>query len=792
MLSNRDAPPLRGKMGRLASLIEQTIRASNALEIVGTPKTFPRKPPAFYAGPLRLSPCLREYVAQSFPQGLWVHQGKALYSVLSGNNTVVTTPTSSGKTLVFTLPAAQNILDESKSCALFIYPTKAVTNDQLNFVRNLLKTVGLGQVWAEKYDGSTPQHYRNEVRQKAQIVLTNPDMLHIGILNNHDKWMRFFGNLKLVVLDEAHEYRGVFGSNVAFLIRRLRQVSALYGATPSFVAASATATNAMEHLTNLTNLPFSPVGPEEDGSEQGERAYILCRPRGVNYIDAATRLTVSLVRQGVSILTFCPSRVIAEKKFYGAVRANREVADRLAVYRAGLKAQERERIETELKRGNIKGVFSTNAQELGIDIGVLDACILVGFPPTMMSMWQRSGRVGRSGKEGVIIVVASDNLIDRYFLDHQDEFFGRSNEKLVTSLENETILIDHLACAKKEVNGEYTRIDVGIFGPQFKELLERYSRHEIDDSLLYSDNPHPEVSIRNIRDAQYSIRCGSEDIGEISAQQILTEAYEGAVYYHGGQKYRVKHIVEGERRVIVDPEPSPKETRHLTKVRIEKGSPFKVKKWPRFQIAFSHMKVFQVTGAYIELGEDGKPVGQFPTRPRTREFPTHGFYLELGKETVTELSAGQPLARVAAGLHGMEHVMAGLVPVLVPCDPFDFNSETVCKQGENAAVLIYDNVHGGIGLSECAYDNFETLLDRSLELISSCDCTYEQGCPFCIQSSRCFEFNENLDKGTALSILRQLREWCKAEPEVTREFAKAGAMTPHPAAPEVTSVALPK
>jgi DEAD/DEAH box helicase domain-containing protein len=544
----------------------------------------------------------------------------------------------------------------------------------------------------------------------------------------------------------------------------------MYGSEPTFVAASATAANAEEHLRNLSNLDLNIIKPDEDGSKQGRKTYFLCQPVGYNPIDAATRLTIKLVQEGTSVLTFCPSRTSAEKKFYAAIKMNPSLSGKMAVYRAGLRADERERIEAGLKNGSIRGVFSTSALELGVDIGMLDVCILVGFPPTMMSMWQRSGRVGRGGKEGAIVVVASDGLVDNYFLHHQDEFFARENERLVATLTNETILVGHFACAKKEVNGDYQNLHANIFGPEFAEIMQRYKEQQLEHGILYSDSPHSEVNIRNIDDFQYSIVCGNEELGDISGQQILREAYEGAVYYHAGQRYRVKHIIQGERRVRVEPEPTSNDTRPNVRVSIEKGKPHHVQEWDSFRIGYGPMKVRQSIASYFEYTDHGRQLGQFPTRPRTREFPTLGFWLELHPQTVSALSIGSNPAKLAAGLHGVEHVLSGLLPVIVPCDPNDYDAQSSAKAGEPAVIYIYDNVHGGIGLSQAGYTAFSDLVNRAYELIHDCSCEGESGCPNCVQSSRCFNFTDLVNKAEAIRLLQALKNWISANAPQVKDF----------------------
>lgn len=381
--------------------IEDCLRQVQGLEIAYSKEYPSQAPPGVSANDLPIAAPLKRYIAGAYPKGLFTHQHLAIRQVLGGQNIIVSTRTSSGKSLIFTVPAFQSFLDDKSSTSLLIYPQKALANDQLSKLREMQQSVcGPEQnpLLISRYDGATPQLVRARVREQAQFVLTNPDMLHYALLQYHNKWARFFRNLHYVVLDEAHVYNGVFGSSVAYILRRLRCICQHYGSSPRFMSASATMYEPAAHLNRLTGLTFSEIGPSDDGSLQGRRKLWLLRS-GAHHYQTGRQLTRMFVDRGLSCLTFCPTRVSAERLVadFGTADLGDE---RIRVYRAGLTSSEREQIETGMKTGQIKGVFSTSALELGIDVGALDVALCVGLPSTMMSLWQRAGRVGRAGKEG--------------------------------------------------------------------------------------------------------------------------------------------------------------------------------------------------------------------------------------------------------------------------------------------------------------------------------------------------------------------------------------------------------
>lgn len=744
--------------------VAQALREADCLEMCYR-RDEPSSHAAYFQGRLSLHPRVSRYLEKSFPKGLFVHQGQGLTEIAAGKHLILSTGTSSGKTHVFAAVVLDAFLKQPGCTSLLIYPLKALANDQLELLCSFRNGIGLDcyTCVVEKYDGDVPSCDREAIRAAGHIILTNPDMLHVGILSNHFKWQRFFENLKFVVIDECHSYSGAFGTNFAYVLRRLRQVAKYYGASPQFIACSATMPDAQEHLRQLVGLPFVEVGLAKEHSDRGKRAYFLVRPaEGVDIFAAATRLTTELTEL-FSVLTFSPTRQQAEKRFRAALRQYPKAASRLAVYRAGLDHGERRRIERDLKEGDIKGVFCTTALELGIDIGALDVCIMVGFPTTMMSMWQRAGRVGRGLHEGAVIILGSDAAIDDYFLKHPDEFFDRKNETLCLYLDNEKVLAGHLACAKREANDNLAELDFGIFGERFKKMASELQQGQIADEILIQPSPHGMVNIRNIMDPSFHIvRPGSDQpIGQISYTQILREAYPGAIYFHGGKSYRVALIKDDEKHVIVKEEHTKNETSPNSILQITPHRVQVIKEWRNaLKLCFGQIWVIQRVTGFRETAA-GKTVRResYP-QALTRTFRTQATWIEF---------LGDASQRTAAGLHAAEHALGNVFPILKRCDLFDMRTENVYSAGphQHSFIYLYDNVYGGLGISRYLFDNCGRVLDVALEKIASCSCTEDSGCPACVRSPRCLSPGKALSKTGAISILQGLIDEVKQTPFIS-------------------------
>ena len=381
-------------------------------------------------------------------------------------------------------------------------------------------------------------------------------MLHYAILAYPANWERFLSRLRYVVVDECHEYRGIFGTNVSYLFRRLRALCQRFGSAPTFIATSATVQSPQEHMERLTGLPFACVGPDEDGSSQGERKFWMVRPEEHPH-DAGRKITLALAEAGLTVLTFSPSRTAAERMIARSGRDNKDAEPPFVrVYRAGLRAEEREEIERGLRDRTVRAVFSTSALELGIDIGAIDVVVCVGLPTTMMSLWQRAGRAGRAGKQGAIILIPGQTPIDAYHSTHPDRLFERDHEPLVLNLNNRRVLHLHYACAVKEAGGDDGRLDTATLGPEIAAVKAQRDAGLVEE-VFYLQEPHRSVRIRGTGDEAYKLVCDEEEIGEIDPFHLLREAPRNGIYSHGGRRYRVQDVLSKERRVRLAREFSP-------------------------------------------------------------------------------------------------------------------------------------------------------------------------------------------------------------------------------------------
>jgi DEAD/DEAH box helicase domain-containing protein len=482
-----------------------------------------------------LDPQLAARLRNEYPEGLYRHQALALSHVLKRENTVVATQTSSGKSLIYYVPVFDSLLKNENSTALFIYPQKALAGDQLKeLARFAAKLPSLsGKVDAlpyliSRYDGAIADELRPSVRSQVQILLTNPDMVHVAILQHHENhWSRFFSNLQYVIIDECHEYRGIFGTNVAYLLRRLRQICQLNGVAPSFIATSATIRKPQEHLEKLTGVPFVAIGPETDGSVQGKKKFWMVSG-SEHFYDFGRKVALGLARRGLSVLAFCPSRLAAERMMAKVLSSKDDKLPFVRVYRAGLSAQQRGEIEEGLRDKSVRLVFSTSALELGIDIGALDAVVCVGVPSSMMSLWQRAGRVARAGREGAIILVPADTPIDSYYAAHPDELFSKENEPLALNLHNRRVVYCHYACAVNEVGGVDDRLRLGVLGEAMQTIYELRAKGDLNDDIFYRSDPHMSVNLRSMGEGPYTLQCAGGKIGEIDEFHLLREAYRNA------------------------------------------------------------------------------------------------------------------------------------------------------------------------------------------------------------------------------------------------------------------------
>ncbi|MCH2171230.1 DEAD/DEAH box helicase [Myxococcota bacterium] len=693
--------------------------------------------------------------------GLYSHQSRALQYLAAGENVVLSTPTASGKTLVYNLPVIRSALEDPESRALYLFPLKALERDQRQRLENDIAALGLhGEALRVAiYDGDTSQSERRRLRaDPPQVLITTPDMLHAGILPHHGVWQRFFAGLDLVVLDELHTYRGIFGSHVAQVLRRLNRVARFHGAEPQWVAASATISNPGELATALTSRPFRVV--QENGAPQPDRRVLLFRPTGSPYTLAA-RLFRLAIHSGLRTIAFTKARVITELMYTWITESDPALAERISAYRAGFLPEERREIEQRLFSGDLLGVLSTSALELGIDVGGLDFCLLVGYPGSQVSTWQRGGRVGRS-REAAIALVAQPDALDQYLVSHPHVFFERAFENAVVDPHNEEIASAHLPCAAAEVP---LRADESWMAePGARANLERLER---DVTLLRSEGgeewfaarrtPHRDVSLRQIG-TSYTITVDGDRskrphiVGSIGAARVFAECHEGAIYLHRGRQFVVEELDCDTRTVWVRAVNVPYYTRALSEKKTEILSRDRTRPMGNARLTQGRLKVTTTLSRFERRrvrGQDllsTEPLDLPPT-----SFETVGIWLEFPDEIPHLLESED--RHTMGGIHATEHAALALFPLFALCDRHDVAGISYVRhpETERASVFFYDGQPGGVGLAASLFDRLEALLEATLEVVSGCDC--EQGCPACVHSPKCGSGNRPIDKAASIRLL---------------------------------------
>lgn len=727
--------------------------------------------PARYGRLLRPLPKpLEQALADVGAERLYAHQTQAINAARDGHNVILSTATASGKTLAYNIPVIEAALKDPLARALYLFPTKALAQDQLRSLREL--TDRLGGIGFGTYDGDTPQAARTKLRQRAAIILTNPDMLHMGILPNHNLWSRFFANLRFVVIDEAHVYRGIFGSHVACVLRRLLRVCDFYGAHPQFILCSATIANPGEHAERLTGQPVEVV--DDDGSPQMAKEFLLWNPPFVDRAKTARRsanaeaafLFGEMAQHEVRNITFTRTRKVAElilryaREALGETRP--DLAQRIRSYRAGYLAQERRDIEQALFRGDLLGVTATNALELGVDVGALDATLTVGYPGTIASVWQQAGRAGRGKKDSLSILIGLDNPLDQYFMREPKELFGRSHEHALIDPGNPYLLQQHLPCAAHE--RPLTSDDEHLFGPTFPDAmvqLERSGALEYRDERWFTTGvryPAEKVSIRSMSGSTYALLDESNNyrmLEQIEGATAMLRIHPGAVYLHQGETYLVTHLdldtqTAHVRPVDVDYYTEPRE---INDVRIVRS--WQVRRFPTCDAYYGQVRATQQVIGYRRVQQYSETVLENVLQDLpSQSFVTSALWFNVPAEIATKvLDAGLDFA---GGLHALEHAAIGLLPLFAMCDRLDIGGLSTARHPdtEEAQIFIYDGHPGGVGISEKGFLLLEKLWAAARKTIAECPC--QGGCPSCVQSPKCGNNNEPLDKAAAVAILDAL------------------------------------
>ena len=698
---------------------------------------------------------------------LWSHQAEALSHIREGRNTVISTGTASGKSLCFNLAVFESIIQDRRSRALYLYPTKALAQDQLRAIRSF----AIPAVTAATYDGDTPFDERTSVRKFARVVLSNPDMLHFGILPRHSQWGDFFSNLRFVVVDEAHVLRGVFGSHVGCILRRLRRIARHHGANPTFVMTSATMGDPSFLAEKLIGEPFEEI--VEDGSPKGDRLLAFWNPpwqdseqgvRGSGNWEAA-RLMATLVDLDIHTLTFCKSRRSAEL-VAGYSKGLSENPGAIRSYRSGYLAEERRQIEQALFSGELKGVAATTALELGIDVGGLDAVVMNGFPGTISSFWQQSGRAGRSGKESIAVFIGADDPLDQYYMNHPDIMLGKAHEVALVDTTNPNILEPHLGSAAFELPIGPDEVDL-TFGVGASETAERMiqdgkltkRKRKDAESLHWAQRQPPakNLDIRSVGGAAFSIIEAATGalIGSVDGARALKTVHPGAVYLHQGEHFLVDDLDLEERVALVSSFDGSYYTYWMERSNIKIEGVSRTRKINETDFYVGKVVVSeQVVGFTKKSVSTNEIIGMQDLDMPEQTLPTVAVWYTVPDPL--QQAAGIAGKLLGGSIHAAEHAAIGMLPAFAMADRWDIGglSTDFSPDTGMATVFVYDGYPGGVGIAQRGFDAAEDHLAATLEVIRDCPC--EAGCPSCVQSPKCGNGNEPLDKGGAARLLRHI------------------------------------
>jgi len=715
--------------------------------------------------PEALDSRLKLYTRFKYPQGLYFHQEECINSLLAGRHTALCTSTASGKSLGFSYPAMQEILGNPQARALFIYPIKALANDQITKLKSLAKDLGLNPDLICKFDGDVHGEDRLEALKKGRILVVTPDVLHTTILRQNDEplYSELFENLTLVILDECHVYTGIFGSNMAYVLRRLRQICLKKGSNPRFMMASATVGNPQEHLIHLTGIEdITIIDERSNGSPQFERKFLFVEP--VGYLETyALELMAALVKRNIRFLVFGQARQQIEHLVENFRLTFPEHGSKIEPYRAGISPEERQHIETSFRKNELIGLVATSALELGVDLPNLSVCIILGLPSTKSSFWQQSGRIGRSS-EGQVVVLRTESAYDNYYFKNPERLFNKPYEPLVINLNNEPLMIAHYACARAESgNFENPALDQDIFGSDFVELSHKIRKFDFPDEILYKKDPHFEVNIRSLNDPTYKIVIGynpnDPSIGTLTYSQLMREAYPQAIYLQRAKRYKVIKISFTKRTVFVDARcPLYTSTKPLTEVHIKERHRGRIlqKQWgPTLSIRDASLGILEkVSGYRIHSGKEQEDVDY--AQPLMRHFVTQGVILYL--KDMPNISH--------AAVVGVATALKNIYPVFYPCGRDDISSYAWGKDGE-AAIYLYESSAGGLGLTSVAFDQFEELISQTFENVMNCEYCLthpeENGCIHCVVANRWYTSNVKSDRQAVLALLAEIQALLQRE-----------------------------
>ncbi|MET3087049.1 DEAD/DEAH box helicase [Priestia megaterium] len=714
--------------------------------------------------PASLHTKLRQALENRGIGSLYTHQKTAFDLATAKKNVVAVTPTASGKTLCYNLPVLQSIMENDQARALYLFPTKALAQDQKSELNEIIEEMEV-PINSYTYDGDTPANIRQKVRKAGHIVITNPDMLHSAILPHHTKWVSLFENLKYIVIDELHTYRGVFGSHVANVIRRLKRICRYYGSNPIFICTSATIANPKELAEHLTGAHVMLV--DNNGAPSGRKHFIFYNPPIVNKplnIRRSATLEVrniagEFLKNKIQTIVFARSRVRVEiiLTYLQELVKNQLQNKSIQGYRGGYLPKQRREIERGLREGSIYGVVSTNALELGVDIGQLQVCVMTGYPGTVASAWQQAGRAGRRHGEAVIVMIASSSPLDQYMIQHPDYFFSRNPETARINPDNLVILVDHLKCASYELPFKQGETFDGVEIEDVLEFLqEERVIHFSGDKWYWMNDSFPahNISLRsasqeNVVIIDQSDVANVKVIGEMDRFSAMTLLHDEAIYLHQGIQYQVEYLDWDEKKAYVREVDVDYFTDANLAVNLKVLEADKERMERTYSIGYGDVMVSAMATIFKKIKfETHENIGSGPISLPEEELHTNAVWLSFEKEQFNESEE-----RLEQALISVANALQSIAPLMVMCDPSDLHVVPQIKavHNEQPTIFLYDRYPGGIGLSDKVYEQMNDVLNQTNQLIVNCSC--ESGCPSCIS----MEAQGEYAKSDALVLLQQLQ-----------------------------------